>query len=327
MISDDVKNDQAIVVKMAIICDNKNKYLSVLVFIDRYNHELIDIVIGISEDSRFFNVIKVNKHWTEIEKSIMINNQSNISDSVIMDLLDTGLRALLKNPSNIDLIILSEMYNNVRTVIGVFEKTIQEIINDNPTIFDVAFQNALISDIDRQRELIRSDIENGNYDNYYETEEEMEYEKKNEEKPSYVIINSSFVVSPISGKSLSTVSVGDKIMARISRDTRDEQRVLMELRGKKTKDGKYVVPAEVVQKSFNKNGVFKILLKFISGVYSIVEENDPIKVKMYNPDEFNDTIPVKPEKKFGMPGWLVNILIFFSIWTIALVIVALYLFR
>lgn len=330
MLSNDKKNEQSVILKIAIRCDNINKYVSILVFVDKYKHELMDIIIGISEDSRFFNITNVNKYWTEIEKNIMINSRINPSNNLVIDLLTTSIKDML-TPSNIDLILLSEMHSNTRSVINIFDKVIREIMSDNPSLIDASFQNVVISDIERQKELIKNEIETGIYDNidlYAESNETQAKPEEENNKLSYILIDSSFVLSPISGKSLPSISVGDTVMIRIARNTLDEQRIIMTLKGKPTKDHKFIVPAEIIQKSYDKNGGVKILLKLLDGVYSKIEENDPIKIKMYDATEFNGYESDKNKPKNGIfPKWIINALIFFSIWTIALVIVALYVLK
>ena len=83
------------------------------------------------------------------------------------------------------------------------------------------------------------------------------------------------------------------------KNTVEENIIYFELKGKKDKYSKYLVPAEVLEKTVEEKSI-KILLKLIDGYCCLIEEIEPIKLKLFNPEKDLYVEPSQEEENKGL---------------------------
>lgn len=320
-------DEQVVVIKITARCTKADQYLAALIYINKYQHKLIDVSLHISDNSDFLTNASVKKSWVEIQRAIRDGNKnySEKTENMATILLQNIMSIL--NIENIDILLLSAVYFNKMSVIKLIDNAVRKSIDDPNPMFDIDFENCLVKDIDIEKEeyenveVSSEDIVKDESANEENKENKSEDKEKNEEL-QYSMIESSFIVSPVSGVLVSSVLIGDKIMVKISNKTTAEKDVLFAVRGQVTNDGMFMVPAEVIQNYISKKTNRPVLIvKLMDGIYSKIENFEPVKILMYK--DYIDNVKHKPSAS----KWMFNILIFLSLWTVALAILALLFFR
>ena len=169
--------------------------------------------------------------------------------------------------------------------------------------FDLASTLLDFDEVYAGLESIHKELENASsapvvYNDSSSSSDQKTETQKEAEAPNYKLINASFIVDPISGKSINDIQPGDKVIVSINSNTVEENIIYLELNGKQDKYSKYLVPAEVLEKNVEEKSI-KILLKLIEGYCCLIEESEPIKLKIFNPNKDVYTMPEKDDEKFS----------------------------
>ena len=269
-------NDEVLAIKILAEYSDLNKYIYLVFFIDKYNSSLIDIAFVISDDKKL--LIFLNAYTDLLE---LISN-------------------IFNEDRNINNIIIYQSNNNSISIIDIFASTMNRFMDFHIGTFDI---NSSIIDINA----VRTTIENVNkemeatdsmhaaYQNTGNAANVENGQTQEVQPPTYKLINASFVVDPIGGKSINDITPGDKVIVTINSNTVEENIIYFELKGKKDKYSKYLVPAEVLEKTVEEKSI-KILLKLIDGYCCLIEEIEPIKLKLFNPEKDLYVEPSKEEK-------------------------------
>ena len=163
----------------------------------------------------------------------------------------------------------------------------------NSSIIDINAVRTTIENVNKEMEA--TDSMHAAYQNTGNAANVENGQTQEVQPPTYKLINASFVVDPIGGKSINDITPGDKVIVTINSNTVEENIIYFELKGKKDKYSKYLVPAEVLEKTVEEKSI-KILLKLIDGYCCLIEEIEPIKLKLFNPEKDLYVEPSKEEK-------------------------------
>lgn len=279
-------DDEVLAVKILAEYSDLNEYVYIVFFIDKYNNNLVDIAFIISNDYKMLNFLNAYTDLVELYKHIKIYNKLNENNSIAYyNKFNDVLLNILSEDKNINNIIIYSSGNNKISTIDIFSGSINKFMDFHIGTFDIDTKTIDISTLNSAVEDINKEVENsksvnmayGNKDGQYEYGEEA----LENQVPAYKLINASFVVDPISGKSINDIVPGDKVIVSINSNTVEENIIYLELNGKKDKYSRYLVPAEVLEKHVE-DKLIKILLKLIEGYCCLIEEIEPIKLKLFN---------------------------------------------
>ena len=282
-------NDEVLAIKILAEYSDLNKYIYLVFFIDKYNSSLIDIAFVISNDRKLLTFLNAYTDLLELYKHIKIYNKLNNEKNSYFDKFNEIISNIFNENKNINNIIIYQSNNNSISIIDIFASVMNRFMDFHIGAFDI---NSSIIDINS----VRSAIENVNkemeaadsmHSAYQNTDDGTKPENGatgEVQKPNYKLINASFVVDPIGGKSINDIVPGDKVIVTINSNTVEENIIYLELKGKKDKYSKYLVPAEVLEKTVEEKSI-KILLKLIDGYCCLIEEIEPIRLKLFNPEK------------------------------------------
>ncbi|MEI0558847.1 hypothetical protein [Brachyspira intermedia] len=281
-------NDEVLAIKILAEYTDLNKYIYLVFFIDKYNSSLLDIAFVISDDKKLLTFLNAYTDLLELYKHIKIYNKLNNEKNQYFDKFNELISNIFNEDRNINNIIIYQSNNNTISIIDIFASTMNRFMDFHIGTFDI---NSSIIDINA----VRTTIENVNkemeatdsmhaaYQNTVDGTNPENGLSEDVQHPTYKLITASFVVDPIAGKSINDIVPGDKVIVTINSNTVEENIIYLELKGKKYKYSKYLVPAEVLEKTVEEKSI-KILLKLIDGYCCLIEEIEPIKLKLFNPE-------------------------------------------
>ncbi|EKV56187.1 hypothetical protein [Brachyspira hampsonii] len=282
-------NDEVVVIKILAEYSDLNKYIYLVFFIDKYNSSLIDIAFVISGDRKLLTFLNAYTDLLELYKHIKIYNRLNNESNPYFDKFYEVISNILSEDRNINNIIIYQGNNNIISIIDIFASAMNKFMDFhigtfdiNSSILDINSVRTAIENVDKEMEDVAS-MHSANQNSGDETKDENAASEE-VQTPHYKLINASFVVDPIGGKSINDIVPGDKVIVSINSNTVEENIIYLELKGKKDKYSKYLVPAEVLEKTVEEKSI-KILLKLIDGYCCLIEEIEPIKLKLFNPEK------------------------------------------
>ena len=286
-------NKDVVAIKMLAEYSDLKKYIYMVFFIDKYDTKLMDLAFVISDDNKLLKFLNGYTDLLELYKHIKIynklnNNEKNINFEKFKKVIDD----IFSDNKNINSIIICQSNNNIISIIDIFASSMNRFMDFHIGTFDTSNCILNFDDVYIALENVAKEIENAeSMHNAYsfgsgniadDKSETINNENKKEETINYKLINASFIVDPVSGTSINDIKIGDKVMVSINSNTVEENIIYLELKGKKDKYSKYLVPAEVLEKNVSEKSI-KILLKLIDGYCSLIEESEPIKLKIFNP--------------------------------------------
>lgn len=296
------QNDEVLAIKILAEYSDLNKYIYLVFFIDKYSSSLIDVAFVISDDKKLLIFLNAYTDLLELYKHIKIYNKLNNEKNTYFDKFNDIISNIFEEGKNINNIIIYQSNNNSISIIDVFASAMNRFMDFHIGTFDI---NSSIIDInsvrlaieDVNKEMEATDSMHAAYQNTSDSTSSENTSTEEVHAPTYKLINASFVVDPIGGKSINDIVTGDKVMVTINSNTVEENIIYLELKGKKDKYSKYLVPAEVLEKTVEEKSI-KILLKLIDGYCCFIEEIEPIKLKLFNPEKDVYTEPsVEDEDK------------------------------
>lgn len=313
-------NNTVVIVKMSAKSQRNNHYASILIYINKSLCDLFDMKTHVSKDPKFAENTLVSKNWNIIEGAIEVEKLMGSQDVAIS--LNEKVSNLL-NIQNIELLLLFANNNSIRSVVGLFDKSINAIFDDAKTVYSVSFEVSTVETIELQRKNLKpGDVEESNIEiipeepNLNNIEEQIDGIDNNLE---YSIIKATLVMAPVNGIPIGQVKIGDKVLTKISNESPTESRVIRELKPTELDGYQFIVPAEIINISIIKTGGMLLVLKFIDGVYAKVEELQPVKLSIMQDKKF----------KFGnnISSMLVKLIIIGSFWVVLLIVLSIYFYK
>lgn len=290
-------NDEVLAIKISAEYSDLNKYIYMVFFIDKYNSSLIDFTFVISDNYKLLNFLNAYTDLLELYKHIRIYNKLNNHTGPYYDKFNEVITNIISEERNINNLIIYQTNNNNISIIDIFASSMNRFMDFHIGTFDIKTSILDINSVRLLIENVTKEIEATTSSHLPHNSDDPKSEDSNEpEVPVYKLINATFVVDPIGGKSINDITPGDKLIVSINSNTVEENIIYLELKGKKDKYSKYLVPAEVLEKDVQDKSI-KILLKLIEGYCCLIEEVEPIKLKLFNPIKDSYVEKEEPETK------------------------------
>lgn len=321
-----------VVVKVSAKSYYNSNYVSVLLFLDKEKSELIDIVYGISDNIYFANETEASKSWISIEKAIRLTKNLAVDIPSSTALLLKDSMSSIFNKEIIDSILLCETNNSKSVALRLFESTIRNVLKNPNVALALYFQRVTLNNMINEKSMITSYLEeNPSLTNIIDYESDKVIKESIEktalkfgDNPNdYRMIKSDFVFAPISGKPINMIDVGDSVIIKTTPTSIEEQESIIEAGGEKDKrDLTYKVPATIIEKFLNSNLETIILVKLKGAVYSKIVESEPIRVLTID----TNSPKLRKEKPLEIPAWIINSILFVSLWVLFFLIIIIYIF-
>ena len=164
----------------------------------------------------------------------------------------------------------------------------------NIGIYDVNCKGFYIDDVNNFLQNFKKEFEGTSIDiSQYALDANNDKSKETDEESitaKYKILDGDFVVAPIMGKAIADIKLGDKIIVKVDYSSFYPNMTYLDINTKKNNGNKYFVVGEVIDKTVNEHST-KIALALTDEHCVIIEETEPIKVKVFNPQKDSYVTP------------------------------------
>lgn len=268
-----------------------NQYIYFVFFIDKLTINLINKAVLVSDNYELFEVLNSYDNYLELYKYIEVYNNLNYKVNIALDKLNSDLDTIFSNRTNVVHTTMAAINDDIISIIDIFADTLNVSMDYNIGIYDVSCKgldidevNSFIQDFKKEFEGSSIDISQYNLDsNKDEANDEESITSK------YKIVNGDFVVAPIMGKSIADIKLGDKIIVKVDYSSFYPSMTYLDVNSKKN-NNKYLVVGEVIEKTVDETST-KISLALSDEHCAIIEETQPIRVKVFNPQKDNYITP------------------------------------
>ena len=265
-------------------------YVYLIFFIDKDNLKIIDKEIMVSNNHDFFNLLREVKDLSELYRHIEVAVEVNKNLIIPCDKLKEDINKILKDRVNRFNIVNYLIKNDIIPVIDIFADTLNIFMDFNIGIYDVVYKCYPVNETKTFIENTKDDIKNKRVDvDRYNFFSNAEYEIVAEEEEKdvseqYRIIDASLVVSPVNGKPINEIVLGDMVVVSMNSNLFEEDMIYLDSHGKKDEYSKYLVPGEIIEKAITDEST-KLTIKLSEECCAVIEETEPIKLRMFDPDK------------------------------------------
>lgn len=268
-----------------------NQYIYFVFFIDKLTINLINKAVLVSDNYELFEVLNKYDNYLELYKYIEVYNNLNYKVNIALDKLNSDLDAIFSNRTNVVHTTMAAINDDIISIIDIFSDTLNVSMDYNIGIYDVNYKGL---DIDKVTEFLQDfkrEFEGSSIDISQYNLDSNKDEANNEESitSKYKIVDGDFVVAPILGRAIADIKIGDKIIVKVDYTSFYPSMTYLDVNSKKN-NNKYLVVGEVIDKTVNENST-KISLALSDEHCVIIEETQPIRVKVFNPQKDNYITP------------------------------------
>mgnify|MGYP006939741978 CR=1 FL=1 len=290
-----VAEKECVAVRLLAEYPDLDYYIFLMFFIDKDNLKLVGMEMLVSNNYDFFNLLKNTNDLKELYKHIEFAVSTENDLITPSEKLKEDINKILKDRVNRFNIVNYLTKNDIVPVIDIFSDTLNISMDFNIGIYDVIYRCYPVNDIKSFIENTKDDIENKKIDfDVYNFFSNAEYEIANEEEDiteKYQIINASLVVSPVNGTPINEIKIGDMVVVSINSNLYEENMIYIETKGKKDEYSKALVPGEIIEKTVTDESV-KLTIKLSDEYCAVIEETEPIKLRIFDPDKDSYIAPV-----------------------------------
>ena len=290
-----VAEKECVAVRLLAEYPDLDYYIYLMFFIDKDNLKLVGMEMLVSDNYDFFNLLKNTGDLKELYKHIEFAVSTENDLITPSEKLKEDINKILKDRVNRFNIVNYLTKNDIVPVIDIFSDTLNISMDFNIGIYDVIYKCYPVNDIKSFIENTKDDIENKKIDfDVYNFFSNAEYEIANEEEDiteKYQIINASLIVSPVNGTPINEIKIGDMVVVSINSNLYEENMIYIETKGKKDEYSKALVPGEIIEKAVTEESV-KLTIKLSEEYCAIIEETEPIKLRIFDPDKDSYIAPV-----------------------------------
>ena len=264
-------------------------YVYLIFFIDKDNLKIIDKEIMVSNNHDFFNLLREVKDLSELYRHIEVAVEVNKNLIIPCDKLKEDINKILKDRVNRFNIVNYLIKNDIIPVIDIFADTLNIFMDFNIGIYDVVYKCYPVNETKTFIENTKDDIKNKRVDvdryNFFSNAEyEIVAEEEKDVSEQYRIIDASLVVSPVNGKPINEIVLGDMVVVSMNSNLFEEDMIYLDSHGKKDEYSKYLVPGEIIEKAITDEST-KLTIKLSEECCAVIEETEPIKLRMFDPDK------------------------------------------
>ncbi len=261
--------EESILILKARFKSNSLSLYGILLLIFNRNHDLDSYNAVVSTYSSIYD-LEPHQGWEKFEESILDikwkgSYNNSMSGSLMEHLNSIAGDERLKNQlyehlSNYD-------YDNAEVMIY---DTVNRIIHDKNLIIEIGIQEASPEEFRETKEK--------------RTKAQPAAADKSPVEDGSAILPVEPILSPVKGKPLYELKIGDKIMARIVPNS-DRANYFIDLLDLRTDSGFKPIPCEIIDiKSAGKNSPVEILSQIGPGIYGrCTEEEKQVKLRIYDP--------------------------------------------
>ncbi len=318
--------DNILIVKGRLKAPEQNLFGQFIIFFT--NYKKIDLCSSvISTYSTVFD-LEPHTNWDKFEESIADlkwkgNFNMNLTNAIMNEFTKVA------NDSTLTNLIFESTYNyDYKNLDITLYDIINRIIHDKNMILETGIQEITPLEIKEVRE---------NRNKPKEAAAVKQADSFNTPDGT-VVIPVKAILSPVNGKPIYQLKIGDKIMAKIEPKT-DRAKYFIDLLGLWEDNNKKVLPAPMsvidIKSGPGRNDPIEILTEIGPGVYGkITEEQNQVKLRLYDPEvdgviTKNKLQPQKntagiPEEKSSAKGILLMIALFLAILGLFLILVFLF---
>ena len=264
-----------------------DQYIYFVFFIDKLTINLISKTFLVSDNYELFKVLNGYDNYLELYKYIEIYNNVHYKVNIVLDKLNSDLDSIFSNRTNVVHTTMAAINNDIISIIDIFSDTLNVSMDYNIGIYDVSCKGLYIDDVNNFIQDFKKEFEgNSNIDiSQYSLESNNNENISNEEDitSKYKIVNGDFVVAPIMGRAIADIKLGDKIIVKVDYSSFYPSMTYLDINSKKN-NNKYFVVGEVIEKTVNEDST-KIALVLSDEHCVIIEETEPIRVKVFNPQK------------------------------------------
>ena len=284
-----------------------NQYIYFVFFIDKLTINLINKTVLVSDNYELFEVLNKYDNYLELYKYIEIYNNVHYKVNIVLDKLNSDLDSIFSNRTNVVHTTMAAINDDIISIIDIFSDTLNISMDYNIGIYDVSCKGLDIDDVNNFIQDFKKEFDGNNIDiSQYSLESNKNEDASNEEDitSKYKIVNGDFVVAPIIGRAIADIKLGDKIIVKIDYISFYPSMTYLDINSKKN-NNKYFVVGEVIEKIVTEDST-KIALALSDEHCAIIEETEPIRVKVFNPQRDNYITPnsyqdnTKEEKIYRM---------------------------
>lgn len=272
-------------------------YIYFVFFLDKNNIKIIDKILIISKNKKLSALINSKNNILETYKSLVASYSINARVKSESDKVLEEVNKLLEDKNNIQTIIESINSGKIIPIIDIFSDTLNMFMEDHIGIYDVQYKFLSLENFHSFIDNLNEDVDTSTYHdilNNHDVYSSSIYGFDEEEIiNNKTIVETALLVSPIKGTSILDILVGEKIILSIDNYLFDES---MNSIGTSSKNDKVFIIADIMKKEFD-SGVIKLVLRLSNEHYSIIEETEPIKIRIYNPDIDHSSQRIEEEEE------------------------------
>ena len=270
-----------------------DQYIYFVFFIDKLTINLISKTVLISDSYELFEVLNSYDNYLELYKYIEVYNNVHYKVNIVLDKLNSDLDSILANRTNVVHTTMAAINNDIISIIDIFSDTLNVSMDYNIGIYDVNCKGFYIDDVNNFLQNFKKEFEGTSIDiSQYALDANNDKSKETDEESitaKYKILDGDFVVAPIMGKAIADIKLGDKIIVKVDYSSFYPNMTYLDINLKKN-NNKYLVVGEVIEKIVNEYST-KIALALTDEHCVIIEETEPIKVKVFNPQKDSYVTP------------------------------------
>ena len=264
-----------------------DQYIYFVFFIDKLTINLISKTVLISDSYELFEVLNSYDNYLELYKYIEVYNNVHYKVNIILDKLNSDLDSILANRTNVVHTTMAAINNDIISIIDIFSDTLNVSMDYNIGIYDVNCKGFYIDDVNNFLQNFKKEFEGTSIDiSQYALDANNDKSKETDEESitaKYKILDGDFVVAPIMGRAIADIKLGHKLIVKVDYSSFYPSMTYLDVNSKKN-NNKYLVVGEVIEKTVNEDST-KIALALSDEHCVIIEETEPIKVKVFNPQK------------------------------------------
>ena len=270
-----------------------DQYIYFVFFIDKLTINLISKTVLISDSYELFEVLNSYDNYLELYKYIEVYNNVHYKVNIVLDKLNSDLDSILANRTNVVHTTMAAINNDIISIIDIFSDTLNVSMDYNIGIYDVNCKGFYIDDVNNFLQNFKKEFEGTSIDiSQYALDANNDKSKETDEESitaKYKILDGDFVVAPIMGRAIADIKLGDKLIVKVDYSSFYPSMTYLDVNSKKN-NNKYLVVGEVIDKTVNEHST-KIALALTDEHCVIIEETEPIKVKVFNPQKDSYVTP------------------------------------
>ena len=156
-----ISSKEILAIKISAEYSELNKYIYIVLFIDKYHSKLIDIAFVISDDHKLLRFLESYTNFLEMYKHIKIYNKLNsYRKTILFEKFQKVLDDIFSDEKNINNMIIYQSNNNIISIIDIFSSSLNRFMDFHIGTFDLASTLLDFDEVYAGLESIHKELEN-----------------------------------------------------------------------------------------------------------------------------------------------------------------------